>query len=396
MRNCVVCETPTKKTCHGCPMTPYCSTSCQKKDWIVHIVTCNRPGREITTADRLAAMVLSGNTANKDATLCDYGFLNLSSRDGLVILSGIYREVFTVLDIKPKTLHRWRLEGTRYTNLLKAYGEAGTNIDPAHYAWLRQHPNLFDPPTKDSPAQVWDRDIHAKLWTHIVRMAKDPSGVEMMSEMDSWPPHKQLCWDFYVMIFGESKPTARYPEQWIKFGFCVDDKNDSVPWEGPIRSLYAELMQRCAFDEFCTAFNTSCLVDLMDKHGLKERRLAVPGAADFQRILSQSPYHIPCAWILKTLMHCPPGLQPALLRPFGFSNCRHGKDGVQLVRFYTTLFKLDVSISRVQHAAEQDRLYQLTNLPGFTPSAKEKRFLRHALRTENKAIYGSKLPPCYS
>ncbi|KZS95538.1 hypothetical protein SISNIDRAFT_483769 [Sistotremastrum niveocremeum HHB9708] len=402
MLNCKICKTPTKKTCHGCSITPYCSTGCQKKDWIVHIVRCHRPGREITSADRLAAMVLSGEMATQHATMSDYGFLNLSCREDMATLLHIYREVFTILDLKPKTLHRWRLEDTLYTNLLKAYDDAGAKANPAHHAWLRQHPDLFDPATAQSPAQMWRHDVMDKLVTHVVEMAKSPSELVMLLAMASWPPHTKLCWDFYRIIFSGTKPTVHRPEPWIKFGFCLDleDKidTDAVPWEGPIQQLYAELVQRCTFDEFCTAFNTSCLVDLMDKHGLKERRLALPKATEFQQILSQSPYHIPAVWGLKSLMTHPSEIKSSHVLPFGFGNCCAGKDAVQLVRFYATLFKKpDISIFQIQHAAEQDRLYQFAmGLPGFAPSASERRFLRRVLRTQNKARYGSKLPPCYS
>ncbi|KZT41010.1 hypothetical protein SISSUDRAFT_1117864 [Sistotremastrum suecicum HHB10207 ss-3] len=400
MLRCIVCETPTKKTCHGCSATPYCSTNCQKKDWIVHVVVCHQPGREVTTADRLAAMVLSGHLELKDATMSDYGFPNLSCREDMATLLHIYREVFTILDIKPKSLHRWRLEDTLYSNLLKAYEEAGAKVNLTHHAWLRQHSDIFNPATAQSPARMWRHDVMEKVVTHVVGMAKSSSELVMLSEMASWPPHTKLCWDFYLTVFGGTKPTVHSPEPWIKFGFCVEDKldGDAVPWEGPIQHLYSELMQRCTFGEFCKAFNTSCLVDLMDKHGLQERRLALPKATEFQRILLQSPYHIPPIWGLKSLMIHPSEIQSSHVLPFGFANCRAEKDAFQLVRFYATLLeKPDVSIFRVQHAAEQDRLYQFAmGLPGFAPSTSEKRFLRRVLRTQNKARYGSKLPPCYS
>ncbi|KZT41029.1 hypothetical protein SISSUDRAFT_1126778 [Sistotremastrum suecicum HHB10207 ss-3] len=398
MPNCVVCRTPTKKKCHGCSITPYCSRPCQKKDWMVHVVVCHRPGREITTADRLAAIVLAGHAESEDATLSDYGFVNLSCREDCVTLCHIYREVFTILDIKPSSLHRWRLEDTLYTNLLKAYEEAGTKVNLAHHAWLRQRSNIFDPATADSPAQLWSRDVISKLATHVVGMAKNSSEIVSMLMMASWPPYMKLCWDFYFIIFSGSKPTVHKPEPWIKFGFCVDDKIDAVPWEGPIQHLYAELIRRCTFEEFCKAFNTSCLVDLMDKHGLKERRLALAGAADFERILSQSPYHIPCVWGLKSLVRYPSEVQPSHLFPFGFANCRTEKDLMHLARVYVTLFtEKTIPLFRIQYAAEQDRLYQLvTSIPEFSPSATEKRFLRRALKTQNKTRFGSKLPPCYN
>lgn len=71
-RPCTVCKSLTKKTCVGCSRTAYCSTKCQKQDWIPHILECENPGREVTTADRLVADVLGRCVAVDNSTMFDF------------------------------------------------------------------------------------------------------------------------------------------------------------------------------------------------------------------------------------------------------------------------------------------------------------------------------------
>ncbi|KZT41009.1 hypothetical protein SISSUDRAFT_1126761 [Sistotremastrum suecicum HHB10207 ss-3] len=396
MLECTMCQTPTKKTCHGCSTTPYCSTTCQKQHWMVHIIEFDRPGREITTADRLAAMVLSGKATSDRSTVSDYGFFNISSLEDCDILCRVYLDVFTILNIKPKTIHRWRLDNTLYANLLRAYDDAGTKPDLPHYQWLLQHPEKFLPEAVDCPAHIFAYQVMGKVWKDIGATPRNPSRTDMEREMKKWPPHQQLCFNFYISIYNGYTHSKRDAEKWIKFGFCVND--EAGCWDGPLQSIYVQLTQRCTFREFCKAFRTSSLAALMDKHGLREQRVSMPGAGDVERFLSQSPNHIPAVWRLKSYADRPDQIPSLDIIPFGIMNCSTEKEILHLLRLYTILFaKLDVSPYRLQYAAEQDCLYRFVmNLPGFTPSNTDKRFLRRVLKTRNKATFGSKLPPCYS
>ena len=46
---CVVCKTTTASKCAGCGDVNYCSSTCQKKDWRSHKLTCSRASTAPTT-----------------------------------------------------------------------------------------------------------------------------------------------------------------------------------------------------------------------------------------------------------------------------------------------------------------------------------------------------------
>ncbi|KZT32076.1 hypothetical protein SISSUDRAFT_586686 [Sistotremastrum suecicum HHB10207 ss-3] len=73
-RPCAVCSTPTKKKCTGCAKEPYCSSKCQKEDWVAHILECGNPGREVTSADRLMLDIKKKQIPFERYTREHYGF----------------------------------------------------------------------------------------------------------------------------------------------------------------------------------------------------------------------------------------------------------------------------------------------------------------------------------
>jgi hypothetical protein len=59
------------KRCSGCQKVDYCSTACQREDWVCHIFDC-KPHRAINTADYLALAVYKNLLPEHPQTCADY------------------------------------------------------------------------------------------------------------------------------------------------------------------------------------------------------------------------------------------------------------------------------------------------------------------------------------
>ncbi|KZS95561.1 hypothetical protein SISNIDRAFT_351791 [Sistotremastrum niveocremeum HHB9708] len=229
------------------------------------------------------------------------------------------------------------------------------------------------------------------VWAHLGG-SEDTTHEEMEEEVAKWPLYKQICWEFYIIVFSHCSPAVNSPTTWLAFGFCLFTDNPVRQPDGPLgyplRPLYSQLVQRCTFDEFYEAFTTASLIALMDKYGLKDERTSMPQAQEFERHLSQSPDRYPDVWGLKSFVLFPDqGPMPSLIL-FGFHNCRDDKEIKQLSGVYFTLFEdLEVPPFQILEAAEKDRLFELvTTLPGYHLSNTNKRFLRRVLNTKNRLI----------
>lgn len=77
------------KRCSACQKVFYCSSACQKDDWVVHIFDC-KPRRPINTADHLALAVHNKSNPEHPQTREDYGFNRASGNETEFYLLGLY------------------------------------------------------------------------------------------------------------------------------------------------------------------------------------------------------------------------------------------------------------------------------------------------------------------
>lgn len=77
------------KRCAGCRKVYYCSTDCQKYDWVYHIFDC-KPRRPINTADYLALAVRQNLLPEHPQTCEDYGFNRAFQPEDKSKLLGLY------------------------------------------------------------------------------------------------------------------------------------------------------------------------------------------------------------------------------------------------------------------------------------------------------------------
>ncbi|KZT36191.1 hypothetical protein SISSUDRAFT_87673 [Sistotremastrum suecicum HHB10207 ss-3] len=368
MRTCVVCKTPTKKTCTGCSRITYCSAQCQRKHWICHIIDCENPGREITTADRLAASLFGHYILHDKQTMSDYGFCRISGPEEVKFLFLVYHEMFQVFGIKPPTLHKWRVEGRLYQELIATYERAGAGENPANknFLWLSEHPQIFYSEAGENRLKGQEDYMALKAWTYIGG-SESTSPEDVIEEVDNWPYRRRICFLFYMTMVGSDGPPMDLPVFWMDYGFCVFTDHIAEP----LQKLYSLLLQRCTFEEFCDAYATSSLITLMDRKGLRDARRKMPDALEV--VLSQSPDNISPIWHLKSFALSPEAnYRWGALIPYGFANCPDRTESNQLRHFYARLFtEWKVSPLQLHNAAMQDCIFE---------------YLR-VLRTHNRRIF---------
>ncbi|KZS98763.1 hypothetical protein SISNIDRAFT_480372 [Sistotremastrum niveocremeum HHB9708] len=392
-RSCAVCGAQTQKTCSGCTRKVYCGIICQSKDWIVHIVDCDNPGRGITPADRLASYIVGpeNKLATDNETLLAYGFLTVASSQDRASLNAVYTELFRDLHAKPSTLDKARLEGRLHAEIVATYQRAGKEASEKNFAWLRAHPEIFGPKPEQSAARKKSDATRLLVWMRIGAGPLSATVADMERGLKEWPKDKQICFDFYFMVVAGGGPNLMGQEYYKKFGFCVFDDGDVTPAR-PVGKLYGELIPRCTFDEFYKAYSSSSLAALMDSKGLKSARTKLPKA--FTQVLSESPDNVSTIWCLKifslgqeVLAERP---DPPMLIPYGFANCQSPREVNQLMHFYARLFKdWKVAGSQLQTAAENDKIYEyVTRLPKVKIGKAEKPFLQRVLKTNNRCIFG--------
>ncbi|KZT36321.1 hypothetical protein SISSUDRAFT_1130423 [Sistotremastrum suecicum HHB10207 ss-3] len=389
-RNCAVCETPTRKTCTGCARIAYCSPECQTKGWLSHRLACDRPGREITTADRLACVVTKvsdGELMMDTQTMFDYGIDRVAGERDVFSLLRIYTELLQELGVKPSSLHTWRIEGRLYREMLATYRAAGNRASKVNFAWLCRHEHVFDP--NYDPSHFYDvqeDEWHMRGWRAIGGSASFRWS-DVREIVASWPEYKQICLNFYNTVLAVGGPAIQAFGPWLQFGFCAFEDTASEP----VQDLYACLIVLCTFDEFCEAYRTSALIPLMDRKGLKEMRLSMPQAHEFEVVLSESPNNISTIWWLKSYaLLTKSNLHLTVLIPYGFGNCRDRAEFRQLMQFYNRHFREGkVPPFELQKAAENDRIYDyISKHPSVKIANSEKRFLSRVLQTHNREIFG--------
>jgi hypothetical protein len=112
--------------CPGCSDL-YCSQSYLENlaDW--HVRYCTNPRRPLTTADNLVTATFEDMFPDDPQTNEDYFFNRVRTPHDKTYLFGLYIGILKYHDVKPSTLHEWRLSGTMVENI-KALYEVGLTL----------------------------------------------------------------------------------------------------------------------------------------------------------------------------------------------------------------------------------------------------------------------------
>ncbi|KAG6377268.1 hypothetical protein JVT61DRAFT_1332 [Boletus reticuloceps] len=154
------------RRCAGCQKVYYCSTSCQKEDWVYHIFHC-KPSRPINTADYLARAVFENLLPEHPQTCDDYGFSRVFTAEEKSKLLGLYIGLIKVIKIPPKTIHGWRIRGALVDEIKATFYKIPERTRGGYFPWFLQN-------------------------EHIIALAGQPLSEDMMHNyademMRSWP-----------------------------------------------------------------------------------------------------------------------------------------------------------------------------------------------------------------
>ncbi|KAJ7836242.1 hypothetical protein B0H14DRAFT_2449888, partial [Mycena olivaceomarginata] len=130
--------------CPGCSDL-YCSQSCLENlaDW--HVRYCTNPRRPLTTADNLVTATFEDMFPDDPQTNEDYFFNRVRTPHDKTYLFGLYIGILKYHDVKPSTLHEWRLSGTMVENIKALYEPIPVGARGGYYPWFLKHLDIFEP-----------------------------------------------------------------------------------------------------------------------------------------------------------------------------------------------------------------------------------------------------------
>ena len=337
--HCELVSTHTKQ-CAGCRRARYCSPQCQKAAWSHHKLYC-KPFEKLSTAERLAIAVYGDLVPDDEPTRLDYGFSKALTPGNESKLLGLYIGLIKVMNVEPKTLHRWRLEGSLVREIKAAFEAIPEQYRGGYYPWFLEHQYVLDS-SLAPPSTMEDVMSEAKLraWRFIGGATTDTSE-DIKTTVASWSRHRQLCHVLYTMLLSSWHPSPD-TDHWIFFGFCTC-RNEFE--EMGLARLYQALIDKCSFDEFCTAFENSALLRLINLKGVETSSplmLTPDDGGDLASVLRTSPHMTLSVWYLKQLIYAEDkNTEPtrAVVVDYGFMNCKNLQERIDLKGVYKKFFE---------------------------------------------------------
>jgi hypothetical protein len=328
---CRNCENPATRRCSGCKVssTWYCGKECQQEHWVIHIFECN-PRKPINTAYYLARDCRRDRLPDDHQTCEDYGFSRAFTAENRSKLLGLYIGLFNYLNVSPKMVHSWRLNGTLVEKIKESFEELPVSSRGGYYPWFLENQYILEE-TKVVPID----HIHETLlraWRYAGEGSPSSTPEEIASVLNTWSESKLACFSLYTWLLSSSHPS---PDQfhWVKFGFCVCRDEWS---ETSVSALYNRLIARCTFQEFYTAYQSSALISLFRT---KELGTELRNVRHLEDVLENCPVSNKSVWDLKQYVVASKGvLIPSVTVDYGFANCRTEEETMELKEVYKKFF----------------------------------------------------------
>ncbi|KAF8130951.1 hypothetical protein K438DRAFT_1885890 [Mycena galopus ATCC 62051] len=362
---CASCGVSATVRCSGCKKVWYCSKKCQEDQWGSHLVDCN-PGRPIASADHLRAAVHRRKLPEDLDILSDYGFTRVNEVGGKILLD-VYQIIFED-GVRSRDIHQWKTSGHLLQEVEKVLRRLENWKTHRVLPWFEGHHYAFDQDAAvDRPGTELEDQLgrvkaaQVELWNQVGDFPSQNREEIHSTITNNWSKDKA------TFFFFRSLPDLDF---WVHFGFsaCHDEAE-----EGFLDLTYQILAGRCSYDEFCTAYCNSTLIQLMDAKELRGRRIVHPYLED---VLSGSPVVFKSVWFLKQHVQLPSSVQsdiiPSVRVDYGFMNCTSDSEYQDLKNLYKSIFeRRHANPLQLHEACISGSLYEY--VLGLFPEMKKKK-----------------------
>lgn len=263
--SCKACLKPTSQTCDMCHNEWMCSRKCEQEIMINHIFRCS-PNRPLDSADYLVKACHDEVFPDDPQTREDFGFHKVCTQVERNRLLFLYECLVRVAKWDSRKIHTWRSENQLATEMRRICQLKMSNpLIDACFSWFLANEHLVDTST---PAPT-DTEIVESFYQPAGRHIglEDTSVDSIMDDFVTWGNCKQTAFRFYARILLGFDPSPD-SQEWMLFGFCACSSSDS---RGCLIFLYRMLIDRCSFEEFCTATESSNVFRLLCEY-LFERK----------------------------------------------------------------------------------------------------------------------------
>ncbi|KZS91172.1 hypothetical protein SISNIDRAFT_457175 [Sistotremastrum niveocremeum HHB9708] len=380
---CAVCGSPSNKRCSGCSKISYCSAECQKEGWTTHVIECANPGRELTTADHLAAFVRMPRPPTNPEAIKDYGFTNTMMHDRQ--LAEVYDHLIQVLGVTAPKLNRWKNEGQLEEKIRETFEAAPLSRRGRASKFFIERGHRFLNPVLAKRDQAAYKRMRA-MENYLLAVPDGLLCLDVPGTVASWPPEKQFifeCWTFFNL---KTIPRPHEPA-YLRLGYCAGQTEDEFDY---IADLYDALSKECYVDELTAAYTSSSIIRLFEEKGLGPRLHRFSRLRDFIQILSR-PYNKSfkgTVWELKASLMMRTTLEPEVGKDWGYHNCKDNSDTYQLSFSLSLLTMGDPTNSNLpgdpmglMKAAAEGRLFDYA-YETYELARKGKQLLRRLFVTE--------------
>ena len=340
------------KRCAGCQKVYYCSTECQKYDWVCHIFDC-KPRRPINTADYLALAVYQNLLPEHPQTCADYGLDRAFTADEKSNLMGLYTGMsyslvsaiflkahtglIKVMKIPPKTIHNWRVRGVLVDEIKAAFYKLPEHTRGGYFPWFLQNEHIIalsGQPLSEETLKGRGDAMTVRAWRFTGGSERD-SAEEITAAIARKPAEERKCHLLYALLLSEWRPSPDLG-LWIDFGFASCTSQEA---EMELGTRYQQLITMCTFQEFYDAYRTGSLFGLFRSKGLQ-----VDDDAHLRDLLRGPTCGNKSVWDLKRSIvqedstKKESSMIPSVMVDYGFMNCRNDSERRQLKRVYKAFF----------------------------------------------------------
>jgi len=345
------------RRCAGCQKVYYCSTTCQKEDWVYHIFDCN-PRQPINTAYYLARAVRRDLLPDHPQTCEDYGFNRTVTHEEKTMLFGLYVGLMSHFEIPPKTIHNWRVGGVLVDEIKATFYKIPERARGAYFRWFLENEHIItlagQPLSEDMLRDHGDA-ILIRAWRFAGGSEDDSIGT-IRAVIARKPIEEQQCYTLYTLLLAMWHPAPDLGNFWIDFGFasCTSERG-----EKELSATYQQLIRKCGFKEFCDAYRGRRLLDLFRSKGVE-----VNDPRGHLRDLLHGPAGCrKSVWCLKRMIVQEDAteeesvMERSVMVDYGFVNCKNDSEKRQLKRVYKAFFDNDGDPLVLHEVAIKGNLY---------------------------------------